>query len=119
MAPSSRDVIARSEAFARAERFGATVRGFPVSYRGDGIVGFKAGAFCRYVEQGPAHAPEFEFLVADVAATRARSRAAGCALVEEDPAVPRCWVRDPSGVTFDIGRSPGAQLGAVAATGRR
>lgn len=108
MAKSSRDVIVRTEAFAGAESFYASVLGFPASHRGDGIVGFETGAFCLYVEQGPAHAPVFEFLVADVAATRARLLAAGCTLVEEDPAVPRCYVRDPFGVTFNIGRAPGA-----------
>jgi hypothetical protein len=30
---------------------------------------------------------------------------AGCALVEEDPAVPRCYIRDPYGLVFNIEQS--------------
>jgi catechol 2,3-dioxygenase-like lactoylglutathione lyase family enzyme len=100
---SSRDVIIRTEAIAEAERFYGIVLGFPVTTRGARIVGFETGSFCLYVEQGPEHGPVFELLVADVAATKARLIAAGCSLVEEDPAVPRCYVRDPYGATFNIG----------------
>ena len=105
MPKSSRDVVVRTEAFAGAEQFYGAVLGFPVSHRGDEIVGFETGSFCLYVENGRAHGPVFEFLVVDVAATKARLLAAGCTLVEEDPDVPRCYVRDPYGVTFNIGRS--------------
>jgi hypothetical protein len=43
-------------------------------------------------------------LVADVAATRDRLLAAGCTLLEEDPGLPRCYLRDPFGLTFNLGR---------------
>jgi hypothetical protein len=29
--------------------------------------------------------------------------AAGCTLLEENPAVPRCYLRDPFGMTYNIG----------------
>jgi len=35
-----------------------------------------------------------------------RVLAAGCALVEEDPAVPKCYLRDPFGLVFNIEQSP-------------
>jgi catechol 2,3-dioxygenase-like lactoylglutathione lyase family enzyme len=61
-----------------------------------------------FVESGPEHGPVFDFLVADVEATKVRLLAAGCTLVEENRALPRCYVRDPYGVTFNIGQSAGA-----------
>ncbi len=104
MFKSSRDVIIRAEAWAEAVRFYETVLGFQVSSRGAEIVGIETGALCLYVEKGAAHGPVFEFLVADVPAARTRLLAAGCALIEEDPNVPRCYLRDPYGITFNIGQ---------------
>jgi len=108
MTQSSRDVIIRTEAFADAGQFYGAVLGFPVCHRSGGLVGFETGSFRLYLERGPVHGPVFEFLVPDVAAAKARLLAAGCTLVEEDPAVPRCYVRDPFGMTFNIGRASGA-----------
>jgi hypothetical protein len=42
--------------------------------------------------------------VPDVAAARARLVAAGCTVVEEDPRVPRCYLRDPYGLVFNLDR---------------
>ena len=69
-------------------------------------MGFETGAFCLYVEKGKAHGPVFEFLVADVQAAKRRLVAAGCTVLEEDASVPRCYVRDPYGVAFNIGQAP-------------
>ena len=108
MAKSSRDVIVRTEAFAAAERFHGTVLGFAVASRGARMIGYETGSFCLYLENGPGHGPVFEFLVADVEAAKTRLIAAGCTLVEEDRSVPKCYVRDPFGVTFNIGKAADA-----------
>jgi catechol 2,3-dioxygenase-like lactoylglutathione lyase family enzyme len=107
MPKSSRDVIIRTDALADAEQFYSAVLGFAVSSRRPGMIGFETGSFTLYVEDGPEHGPVFDFLVADVEATKVRLLAAGCTLVEENRAVPRCYVRDPYGVTFNIGKSSG------------
>ena len=102
---SSRDVIIRTRNWSEAVRFYQEVLGFAVSSRNEAIVGFETGAFRLYVAPGPAHGPVFDFLAADVAATKARLLAAGCTLVEEDPTLPRCYLRDPFGVVFNVGRA--------------
>ena len=56
------------------------------------------------VEKGEEQAPVFELLVPDVQAAKRELIAAGCAIVEEDPSVPRCYIRDPYGVVFNLGR---------------
>jgi catechol 2,3-dioxygenase-like lactoylglutathione lyase family enzyme len=103
---SSRDVIIRTPNWSEAVRFYAAVLGFAASHRTESLVGFETGAFRLYVEAGPPHGPVFDFLVADVAATRAQLLAAGCTLVEEDASVPRCYLRDPFGIVFNVGRAP-------------
>jgi catechol 2,3-dioxygenase-like lactoylglutathione lyase family enzyme len=101
---SSRDVIIRTGAWAKATNFYRSVLGLPVTLRSKTMMGFETGAFCLYVEKGKAHGPVFEFLVPDVQAAKRRLVAAGCAVLEEDPALPRCYIRDPFGIVFNIGQ---------------
>jgi catechol 2,3-dioxygenase-like lactoylglutathione lyase family enzyme len=100
---SSRDVILRTEAWQAARDFYVGVLGLSVAHEGEALLGFETGAFRLYVERGPAHGPTFDFLVPDVAAAKRALLAAGCTLIEEDPSVPRCYLRDPFGLVFNLG----------------
>ena len=102
---SSREVIIRTDAWDKATHFYKSVLGLPVTYRSKTMLGFETGAFCLYVEKGTGHGPVFEFLVPDVEAAKARLTAAGCTVEEEDAALPRCYIRDPYGVVFNIGQA--------------
>lgn len=102
---SARDVIVRTPDWERALEFYRSVLGLPLAHRGEQLMGFETGAFRLYVERGSAHGPVFEFLVADVQAARARLLAAGCTVLEEDESVPRCYIRDPFGLVFNVGKS--------------
>ncbi len=102
---STREVILRSPKWRDALAFYQTVLALPVAYRGASIVGFETAAFRLYVEEGSAHAPVFELTVEDFAAARAKLLAAGCTLLEEDAAQPRCYLTDPFGFVFNLGRA--------------
>jgi catechol 2,3-dioxygenase-like lactoylglutathione lyase family enzyme len=105
MAPlfqSSRDVILRTDGLDEAVRFYSSVLGLPISHKGANMMGFDAGAFTLYVESGDPHGPVFEFLVPDIPAAKSRLLAQGCVVVEEDLNLPRCYLRDPYGLTFNI-----------------
>jgi catechol 2,3-dioxygenase-like lactoylglutathione lyase family enzyme len=107
---SSRDVIIRTDKWVEATRFYESVLGLPVVYRSDTMMGFETGAFCLYVEKGEEHGPVFEFLVPDVEAVKKALLAAGCSVQEENRSVPRCYIRDPFGVVFNIGQARTAGL---------
>jgi catechol 2,3-dioxygenase-like lactoylglutathione lyase family enzyme len=102
---ASRDVIVRTEQFAEAVRFSESVLGLAIVHRTDTLVGFDAGAFRLYVEPGPAHGAVFDFRVPEMQAARRALLTAGCAIVEEDASVPRCYIRDPYGLVFNIEQS--------------
>jgi catechol 2,3-dioxygenase-like lactoylglutathione lyase family enzyme len=102
---SSRDIIVRTGDWAAATAFYASTLGFATVHRGEKLVGFETGSFRLYVEKGETHGPVFEFLVPDVQQAKAALLAAGCTLVEEDAASPYCYIRDPYGVTFNIGQA--------------
>ena len=100
---STRDVIIRTPDAKAAADFYQRVLGLAVTQRVGGIVGFETGALQLFVEQGDALPAFLDFLVQDVQATKARLVAAGCVIVEENPKVPRCYMRDPFGLTFNLG----------------
>jgi catechol 2,3-dioxygenase-like lactoylglutathione lyase family enzyme len=99
---STRDIIIKVEQVAKAKAFYRDVLGFELVDDDDRMLGFETGSFMLFVEPGPASGPVFEFEVADVAAEKARLIAEGCSLVEEDPARPRLYLRDPYGLVFNI-----------------
>ena len=101
---STREVILRTEQWSEAVAFYRSALGLAVAYENPTMVGFETGAFRLYVETGPPHPPVFELLVPDVQAAKRKLLAAGCTLVEEDPALPRCYIRDPYGFTFNLGQ---------------
>lgn len=106
---SSRDVILRTSRWPQASEFYESVLGFTVALESETLVGLETGAFRLYVEKGEPHGPVFDFLVPDVQAAKARLLAAGCTLQEENPSVPRCYIRDPYGLVFNLGQSPSTE----------
>jgi predicted enzyme related to lactoylglutathione lyase len=100
---STRDVIIRTNKWAEAVEFYKSVLGLAVTLKSKTMMGFETGAFQLFVEKGKEHGPVFEFLVPDVQVAKARLVAAGCTVIEEDPSLPRCYIRDPYGIVFNIG----------------
>jgi catechol 2,3-dioxygenase-like lactoylglutathione lyase family enzyme len=103
---STRDVIIRTANWSEAAKFYGSVLGLPLASEDKTMLGFETGSFRLYVEKGKEHGPVFEFLVADVEAAKRQLLQAGCTIVEEDPSLPRCYIRDPFGIVFNVGRGP-------------
>ena len=99
---ASRDIIIRTDKWSEALKFYGSVLGLPIKERSETIVGFETGAFCLYVERGKEHGPVFDFLVPDIQAAKRQLVAAGCTVIEENPRIPRCYIRDPFGLVFNI-----------------
>jgi len=102
---SSRDVIIRTDNWSHARAFYSSVLGLPVSNESESMLRVETGAIRLFVESGTPQGPVFDFLATDVQATKARLLAAGCVLVEQDLSIPRCYLRDPFGLIFNVGRS--------------
>lgn len=106
---STRDVIVRSSAWDRALDFYGSVLSLPVVYRSEDLVGFETGSFLLYLERARSpesgHGPVFEFLVPELDAARQRLLAAGSVIEEENISLPRCYIRDPFGLVFNIGQA--------------
>jgi catechol 2,3-dioxygenase-like lactoylglutathione lyase family enzyme len=99
---TSRDVILRTPRFSAARHFYESVLNLPIAQASDKLMGYDTGAIRLYVEEGGEHGAVFDFRVSDFARAKRELLEAGCTLIEEDPKVPRCYLRDPFGLTFNI-----------------
>jgi predicted enzyme related to lactoylglutathione lyase len=97
-----RDVIIQVEDMQRALKFYGETLGLKISKEYGHCTGFEAGGVQLFVEQGKRPGPVFEFLVPDLQAAKQKLLAAGCEIVEEDPELPRLYLRDPYGLTFNL-----------------
>jgi catechol 2,3-dioxygenase-like lactoylglutathione lyase family enzyme len=102
---SSRDVIIRTADKKAAVRFYQDVLNLKVTMRNDRVVGFETGAIQLFVEGGEPLPAVLDFLVSDVQKTKRRLVAAGCTVIEENAAIPRCYIRDPFGLLFNLGQA--------------
>ncbi len=108
---SSRDVLIQTETIEQAAEFYQRVLGLEIFHRDDKLIGLEAGAFRLFLDRGPAYGPVLEFFVDDLEQAKTALVAAGCRVDQEDPALPRCYVRDPYGLIFNIARRPVADAG--------
>jgi hypothetical protein len=57
-----------------------------------------------FIERGPTLGPVFEVSVGVVEKAKARLLANGCAIVKDEPEFPRCYVRDPFGLIYNLAK---------------
>ena len=99
---ASRDILIQTPDLDVAAAFYERMLGLAVFHRDDNLVGLEAGSFRLFLDRGASYGPVLEFYVPDLAAAKQRLVAAGCAIENDDPSVPRCYVRDPFGLVFNI-----------------
>ncbi len=102
---SNRDIIIQIADMDAAASFYETVMGLKPFQQSPQLTGFETGSFRLFLEPGSAPGAVFEFAVADPDETKARLVAAGCTIIDDNPAIPRCYLRDPFGLTFNIARA--------------
>ena len=99
---STRDILLQTEHADEARAFYEGVLGFPVIHDDPAMCGLDTGSFNLFIDPAPKMGPILEFEVDDLPIMRARLLGAGCAVVEEDSSTPRCYLRDPFGLIFNL-----------------
>jgi catechol 2,3-dioxygenase-like lactoylglutathione lyase family enzyme len=99
---TSNEVIFRAPDLGAVRAYYAEHLGLPVVLEEESMVGFDTGTFNMYFERGEPHGAVFEFIVENLARAKEEFIAARCELLEEDPEIPRIYLRDPFGLIFNI-----------------
>jgi catechol 2,3-dioxygenase-like lactoylglutathione lyase family enzyme len=103
---SSRDVLIQTKNVDEAAAFYEKVLGLKVIERSEQMLGFETGGFRLFIDEGESYGPVFEFFVPSLEQARKMLVEHGCRIEIEDPRVPRCYVRDPFGLIFNIAEKP-------------
>lgn len=66
------------------------------------MIGLEGDHINLFIEKGPPLGPVLEVTVEDVEEAKARLVKNGCEIVMDEPHVPRCYVRDPFGLIYNL-----------------
>ncbi|HXW77815.1 MAG TPA: VOC family protein [Candidatus Eremiobacteraceae bacterium] len=99
---STNEVMYRARDLAAVRAYYHGELGFPIIIDTPKVLGFDTGALNLYFEPGEPNFAVLEFEVADLDKARADLLAAGCTIVEDDPDLPRLYLRDRFGVVFNV-----------------
>lgn len=98
----ARDILIQAEDPRAAAAFYADLLGFAVTGETERMISVEGTKINFYIERGPALGPVLEVTVKDVEEAKRKIVAAGGAIVKDEPAFPRCYVRDPFGLIYNL-----------------
>ena len=67
-----------------------------------GLIGLHGEHINLFIEPGPPLGPVLEVTVDSVEKARAQLLKNGCEVVKYEPAFPRCYIKDPYGLIYNI-----------------
>ena len=76
--------------------------GFEITGETTTLISLHGPEINLFIEQGPALGPALEVTVEAVEEAKARLRSAGCEIVKDEPNFPRCYVKDPFGLIYNL-----------------
>lgn len=96
-----RDILIQAPDPKKAAEFYVQELGFEVTSESP-MIELRGKNINLYIDQGPQLGPVLEVFVASVEASKDRLASIGCTVVREDPVVPRCYIRDPFGLIYNL-----------------
>jgi predicted enzyme related to lactoylglutathione lyase len=97
----SADILIQSPDPEQAARFYVDQLGFTITAT-EPMIALEGKKINLFIEKGPVLGPVLEVTVPDVAEALTRLVAQGCEVVKDEPWFPRCYVRDPHGLTYNL-----------------
>jgi hypothetical protein len=85
-----------------AARFYVEQLGFTITGETPGMVSLHGPHINVFIERGNPLGPVFEVTVGNVAEAKERLIRSGCTIVKDEPHFPRCYVRDPYGLMYNL-----------------
>jgi len=96
------DILVQAEDPRTAAKFYVEGLGFEITDETANMVSLHGKHINLFIERGPALGPVLEVTVKDVASAKAELQKKGCVIVKDEPQFPRCYVRDPYGLLYNL-----------------
>jgi predicted enzyme related to lactoylglutathione lyase len=98
----NRDILIQAQDPKSAAAFYVENLGFEVTGEEPSMISLHGKHISLFIEQGPPLGPVLEVMVDSVEAAKRRLLARGCKIVKDEPDFPRCYIRDPYGLTYNL-----------------
>lgn len=95
------DILIQAQDPAAAARFYAQQFGFSITAEKP-MLSMHGENINFFIEQGPPLGPVLEVTVDDVDRAKKRLTDCGCEIIKDEPNVPRCYIRDPYGLIYNL-----------------
>lgn len=98
----STDILIQAPEPRNAASFYVEQLGFEITDEVPHMVSLHGENINLFIERGPALGPVFEITVANVEEAKRRLVKNGCVIVKDEPDFPRCYVKDPFGLIYNL-----------------
>jgi hypothetical protein len=96
------DILIQSQDPMSAAKFYVDNLGFEITEETPRMVSLCGEHINLFIELGPEVGPVLEVTVASVEETKQRLTRLGCKVVKDEPEFPRCYVKDPYGLIYNL-----------------
>jgi predicted enzyme related to lactoylglutathione lyase len=97
-----KDILIQAPDKKKAAEFYVKQLGFTITGEHDRWIDLQGDNINLFIEEGPVLGPVFEVAVVNVDKTKKRLVAGGCEVIKDEPDFPRCYVRDPYGLIYNL-----------------
>ena len=96
------DILIQAEDPLKAARFYVDHLGFEITDKNPKMVALHGKHINLFIESGPPMGPVLEITVDNVEKAKARLIRNGGVVVKDEPEFPRCYVKDPYGLIYNL-----------------
>jgi predicted enzyme related to lactoylglutathione lyase len=96
------DILIQAKDPEKAARFYVQELGFEITEKAPKMISLHGKNINLFIERGPALGPVLEVTVRNVQRAKAKLTKKGCKIVKDEPDFPRCYVKDPYGLIYNL-----------------
>jgi predicted enzyme related to lactoylglutathione lyase len=96
------DILIQAQDPASAAAFYVSQLGFKITGETPQMISLHGERINLFIERGPALGPVLEVTVDNVEEAKLRLAKNGCEVVKDEPDFPRCYVKDPFGLIYNL-----------------
>ncbi|MBZ5606702.1 MAG: VOC family protein [Acidobacteriia bacterium] len=96
------DILIQAQDPKAAALFYVQQLGFEITGETPNMISLHGQHINLFIERGPALGPVLEVTVDNVEAAKLRLVKNGCEIVKDEPDFPRCYVKDPFGLIYNL-----------------
>jgi predicted enzyme related to lactoylglutathione lyase len=96
------DILMQAQDPKNAASFYVEQLGFEITDEVPDMISLHGEHINLFIERGPALGPVLEVTVANVEEARQRLVRNGCEIIKDEPDFPRCYVKDPFGLIYNL-----------------